>query len=229
MRRSRRAIRSSRSASEVAIEQHPVAEGFLHQRTGLLGSVRHLTGGMQHQVDREIRLGDSAPEIGQQRKTITAGQPGIRCCDQQVDIGIRTRLSAGPGAKEADLGSGDQLADGDRHTGEALLNRGGGDQGHGDILLELSGINQPSSKRSASCVVQQPRTHAGGKVLHGWLRLRVRLEQLPQSADRNGYVIALTTASHGVRQSCPRSTGEVPAPGPCVLGLFVGWVPAVNC
>lgn len=66
-------------------------------------------------------------------------------------------------------------------------------------------------------------------MLHGWLRLRVRLEQLPQSVVRNGYFIAPTTASHGVRQFCPRSTGEAIAPGPCGLGLFVGWVPAVNC
>ena len=149
MRRSRRAIRSRRSASEVAIEQHPVTNGFLHKGSWLLGAPGGFTAGVQNQVNREIGLGHCAPEISEQGKAVAAGQPGIWSDDQQVHVGIRAGLTAGPGAEEAHFGRRNQLADGGRHGGEAFLNRCGWGQGHGAILVEAATSDASNPSRLA--------------------------------------------------------------------------------
>ena len=77
--RSRRAILSRRAASGLAIEQHAVAEGLMHDRAGLLSANAGFTAGVEHQVDLQIGLGQGTPQLSQQGKAVALGQPGIRC------------------------------------------------------------------------------------------------------------------------------------------------------
>jgi hypothetical protein len=99
---------------------------------------------VEHQVDRQIRLGHGTPEVSEQRKAVALRQPGIRHGDQQVHIGVGPAISAGPGSVAAGFSAGvqthissrDQLANAGNQARQPRLDRLGGFRGcHGSILM----------------------------------------------------------------------------------------------
>ena len=133
-------MRSSRSATGLAIEQNAFSQGLAHQGAWLFGSAGHFAARVEHQVDRQIRLGHGTPQVSEQRKAVALRQPGIRHGDQQVHIGIGPVITSGPRSEQSYIGSGNQLANAGNHARQPRLDRFGGCGGSHHFILTATGF-----------------------------------------------------------------------------------------
>ena len=58
----------------------------MHQGSRLPQATCGFSAGVEHQIDRQVRLGYCSPEFRKQGKAVLPCKPGIWSRDQQVDI-----------------------------------------------------------------------------------------------------------------------------------------------